>query len=159
MTSPSYTCNSAFNLNMVLCGMSSLNGNAGIIYECFCSPSCAWTQVANLNSAVTWINGQTSGNVAINATTNVWTQLVQAVLPFVGVYQCTFDSVANYADASTPCNLIYCKQCACLQRSLRLFVSVPRYSPWHPLPIDWTHVDHGAGSCFVRTTDYTSLQG
>jgi hypothetical protein len=92
VTSPSYTCNSAFNLNMVLCSLSSTNNNAGIVYECLCSPSCHWVAVANLNAAITWINGQTIGQIHINGTAGVYTTLVTAVLPSIGTYQCFFET-------------------------------------------------------------------
>lgn len=108
VTNPGYTCDSAFNLNMVLCSLASLNGNSGIIYECLCSPTCGWTQVGNLNTALIWINsGIPAFNGNINSTQNVWTDLTNVVAQAVGTYQCFFESQINWFGSLPTCPLYY----------------------------------------------------
>jgi len=104
---PTYTCNAAFALNMILCSLGSLNGNAGVIYQCRCSPSCAWTEVASLQAVLTWINGQSCNGNPWPAVPNVWTNVVSAILPAAGTYQCTFESTFNYANTFEPCPIFY----------------------------------------------------
>jgi hypothetical protein len=106
VTGPAYTCNSAFNLNMVLCGMSSTNGNMGIIYACMCSPGCSWVEVGNLASSLTWINGYGSP-LSINTTHDGWTDIASVVLPATGTYQCFFETVVSWILVAPTCPLFY----------------------------------------------------
>jgi hypothetical protein len=106
VSSPSYVCNQAFNLNMVLCGISSTQQNAGIIYACMCSPTCGWVEVANLAALLTWVNGYGSP-MSINTTNQGWTDIASVVLPATGTYQCLFESIASWVEPAPSCPLFY----------------------------------------------------
>jgi hypothetical protein len=103
---PTYTCDSAFNLNMVLCALPSTDGNAGIIYECLCSPACAWTEVANINGAVEYTDLHCFG-VAIDNTPNVWSNLCHVSLPKVGSYYCLAEGNVQQTGTTQACPLTY----------------------------------------------------
>ena len=108
VTNPFYACNEAFNLNMVLCDLSSQNGNTGIVYECLCYPSsCGWVQVANLNMPLTVYSVQAINPGIFNNSQNVWNPILQLSLLTPGWFYCLFEGdVQNYAVGST-CPLWY----------------------------------------------------
>lgn len=108
VTNPAYTCNAAFNLNMVLCALPSPNGNSGLIYECQCTPTCGWVEVADVNGPLTWywyyrIN---NGDVYYD-TTNLWTMVVYSIIYTPGTYWCTFEGIITTDHTAYPCPLFY----------------------------------------------------
>jgi hypothetical protein len=107
ISEPAYTCNAAFNFNMVLCSLPSEDGNAGIIYECICTPGCAWTQIANLNEQLTFAGELQSGGPPFNNTQNVWNQLMHNDLGIPGTYTCQYEGVVTYSQTVAGCPLFY----------------------------------------------------
>jgi len=107
VTSPVYTCNAAFNLNMVLCALPSISGNAGKIYECQCSPTCAWTEVADLNGPLTFYDTYEITPDQPYNTQHLWTTMVQLPINTPGEYWCTFEGVITTDQTSYPCPLFY----------------------------------------------------
>lgn len=106
VTNPTYTCDSAFNLNMVLCSLASTDNTAGIIYECLCSPNCAWTEVANINGVVEYVGGHCF-NFALSNTPNVWSNLCSVSLPKLGDYFCSVDGSVRQTSTTQSCALTY----------------------------------------------------
>jgi len=106
VTNPSYTCDSTFNLNMILCSLASTDNNAGIIYECLCSPGCAWVEVADINGVVEYAGGHCF-NYPLDNTPNVWSNLCSIPIPKVGDYFCSVDGTVRQTATTQSCSLTY----------------------------------------------------
>ena len=104
VTSPAFTCNAAFNLNMVVCSGASVNTNAGFVYECLCQPICAWLAVANLNGFLTW-RWEWSNAGAISNLHNVWSNVNYLALDSTGTWYCTFEGAFVSTGATATCPL------------------------------------------------------
>ena len=104
VTSPAFTCNAAFNLNMVMCSGASVNTNAGFVYECLCQPICAWVAVANLNGFLTW-RWEWSNAGAISNLHNVWSNVNYLALDSTGTWYCTFEGAFVSTGATATCPL------------------------------------------------------
>ncbi len=92
----------------MLCSLSSINSNAGVVYECLCAPTCNWVEVVNLNAVLTWVRGQLLGGFTVNTTAGSWTTIVSVLLPSAGSYRCDFETTAGYTTtASQACPLVY----------------------------------------------------
>lgn len=110
ITEPTYTCDSAFALNMVLCSLPSQNSNAGLVYQCICHPTCGWVQVANLNGPGPMVTSELKyGFNSFSNANGVWNTLMELNnLPMVGYYSCLFEgSVLQLSTSSSPCPLYY----------------------------------------------------
>jgi len=105
-TGPSYVCDANFNLNMILCNLQSLNGNAGVIYECSCAPTCGWTKVGDLNGVIT-IYREGAFNFPFVNTHNVWNNLGYISLLTVGQYYCTVEGQMTNSLTTQSCPLYY----------------------------------------------------
>jgi hypothetical protein len=93
---------------MIFCGTSSTESNSGIVYECLCSPTCAWTQVANLNTipSLVWYNAQATPGITISSDVT-FTTIMSLSLPLTGTYQCTYDGSVYSATVGGTAALLY----------------------------------------------------
>ena len=103
---PSYVCDANFNLNMILCNLQSLDGNAGFVYECLCAPTCSWTEVGDLNGVIT-LYRQQSYNYPIPNVHNVWATICPLPLLKVGQYFCSVEGQVRTALTTQSCPLFY----------------------------------------------------
>lgn len=103
---PTYTCDSAFALNMIFCNLGSTNDTSGIIYACVCNPICGWVEVANLNGGVPFTDLHCIG-FNVDPTPNVWTDMCHVSLPRLGWYYCLAESNVWQETNLHSCSLIY----------------------------------------------------
>jgi|WetSurMetagenome_2_1015567.scaffolds.fasta_scaffold00074_64 hypothetical protein len=106
VSGPTYTCNSSFALNMVLCNLGSTDGNAGKIYECECSPSCGWVEVGDINGPVPYA-AEHCFNFGFVNTPNVWSDLCFVTLNRVGFYYCLSEGIMRQMGTVQSCSLTY----------------------------------------------------
>jgi len=106
VSSPTYTCNSTFALNMVLCNLGSMDGNAGKLYECECNPSCGWVEVGDINGPVP-LAAEHCFNFGYSNAPNVWSDLCNVVLPRVGWYYCLAEGAMRQFGTTQSCGLTY----------------------------------------------------
>jgi len=107
ITEPVYTCNEAFNLNMVLCDLPSLDSNVGIIYECLCKPTCGWVQVANLNIPLVFYTSYETNPGPFNNSHMVWNQIITLPILTVGRYTCIFEGTVHCLKVGSACPMYY----------------------------------------------------
>jgi len=88
---------------MIFCGSSSSNSTSGLVFECLCSPSCAYVQVANLNGGVTltYLNAQSTSGYPLTGTFP-WSVVVSILIPTTGVYQCLFETQGVVTSPNPP---------------------------------------------------------
>lgn len=104
ITAPVFTCNSAFDLNMVVCSPASPDGNAGMVYECLCQPTCAWVHVATLNGELTW-RWTWSNAASLSNIENIWDNVNSVTLDALGIWYCTFEGAFTSNGATATCPL------------------------------------------------------
>jgi len=105
---PTYTCDPAFELNMIFCNLGSTNETSGKIYACKCNPSCGWVEQANLNGGVPFTDehcfGYGSGDLN---TPNAWSDMCFLSLPRLGWYYCLAETTIQQTGPTQSCALTY----------------------------------------------------
>lgn len=104
---PTYVCDTSFNLNMILCSLSSTDNNAGVVYECLCGPNCAWTQVADINGAVEYVGNHCFSGGSLSNTPNVWDNICSVSLSKVSDYFCSVEGIVRQTATTQSCALTY----------------------------------------------------